>query len=417
LSSAERSDVEVWGGLECTLNRVGDRFHSQLEMSGHAERIEQDLDAFASLQLSAIRYPVLWEDVECSRGSYDFHRPDRALAHLEGGAMRPIVGLLHHGSGPRWTSLMDHDLPAQLANFAGVVAGRYPWVEDYTPINEPLTTARFSGLYGYWYPHARDDRAFVRAAVNQARATVLAMRAIRELNPAARLIQTEDLGQAAGTPPLESQVRFENDRRWLSFDLICGRVTQEHPLYWYLTDAGGADPRELGWLVENPCPPDVLGINHYVRSNRWLDHRLALFDPGTHGGNGILRYADVARADTPLATQTHLSSILEQAWRRYEIPIALTEVHIFGDAHEQSAWWEYAMESARSAMRRGADIRAVTTWSLLGSFDWDTLCTRARSDVFYEPGAFHVQNGCPVETPLAHVVRQTALESGAMVRG
>ena len=43
------------------------------------------------------------------------------------------------------------------------VAERYPWVEHYTPVNEPLTTARFSGLYGHWYPHARDDGAFLRA--------------------------------------------------------------------------------------------------------------------------------------------------------------------------------------------------------------------------------------------------------------
>jgi dTDP-4-dehydrorhamnose reductase len=359
---------------------------------------------------------VLWEDVEQSRGSYEFESADRAMSHLEGGAMRPIVGLLHHGSGPRWTSLMDPALPGQLAHFAAAVARRYPWVGDYTPINEPLTTARFAGLYGHWYPHARDDRAFVRALIQQATATVLAMRAIREVNPAARLIQTEDLGEAAGTPALKSQVRFENDRRWLSFDLICGRVTPEHPLYRYLTEVGGAGRAELQWLVDNPWPPDIVGINHYLRSNRWLDHRLDLFDPVTHGGNRFLPYADVAAADTPRATQAPLSSLIEQAWQRYRIPIALTEVHIFGEPDEQSAWWHYALESAQSAAEKGADVRAITAWSLLGSFDWDTLCTSEHSDLFYEPGAFHVGNGTPIETPLAAVIRQTALESGAMVR-
>ena len=80
------------------------------------------------------------------------------------------------------------------------VARRYPWVEDYTPVNEPLTTARFSGLYGHWYPHGRDDRTFARALLNQCRAVVLAMRAIRAVNPAARLVQTEDLGRTYSTP-------------------------------------------------------------------------------------------------------------------------------------------------------------------------------------------------------------------------
>ena len=93
-------------------------------------------------------------------------------------------------------------------------------------------------------------------------------------------------------------MRYENERRWLSFDLVAGAVTPDHSLYEWLVDAGG-EPAELRWLNDNPCPPDVVGINHYRRSNRWLDHRLALFDPALHGGNGMQRYADVAASDTP----------------------------------------------------------------------------------------------------------------------
>ncbi|WP_206667357.1 hypothetical protein, partial [Salmonella enterica] len=62
--------------------------------------------------------------------------------------LRPIVGLVHHGSGPPHTHLLDPAFAAGLAAFAGEVARRFPWVEDYTPVNEPLTTARFSALYG-----------------------------------------------------------------------------------------------------------------------------------------------------------------------------------------------------------------------------------------------------------------------------
>src|SRR4051812_30920975 len=41
--------VEIWGGVECTVNRVGDRYFDQLALSGHAERIEEDLERIASL--------------------------------------------------------------------------------------------------------------------------------------------------------------------------------------------------------------------------------------------------------------------------------------------------------------------------------------------------------------------------------
>ena len=176
LTVAMEGDIEVWGGVECTLNRVGEEFHSQLESNGHLRRIESDLDAFASLGISAIRYPVLWELVETEPGLLDFTDSDRALAHLEAGPMRPILGLVHHGSGPRWDLTDRPDFPRLLAEFARAVARRYPWVADYTPVNEPLTTARFAALYGIWYPHQRNDMAFVRALLNEARGTVLAMR-------------------------------------------------------------------------------------------------------------------------------------------------------------------------------------------------------------------------------------------------
>jgi len=50
--------LELWAGVECTVNRVGDQYFDQLERNGHAMRID-DLDLFASL-VQAIRYPVLW---------------------------------------------------------------------------------------------------------------------------------------------------------------------------------------------------------------------------------------------------------------------------------------------------------------------------------------------------------------------
>jgi dTDP-4-dehydrorhamnose reductase len=303
-------------------------------------------------------------------------------------------------------------MPERLADFARDVAERYPWVSDWTPVNEPLTTARFSGLYGHWFPHAADDASFVRMLLGESKATILAMRAIREVNPEARLIQTEDLGRTQGTLEVAEQIAFENERRWLSFDLLCGRVGPQHPLFGYLTGPGAADPEELRWIADNACPPDILGLNHYPRSNRWLDHRLDLFHPVFHGGNGFKRYADVAACDTDVATSPTLLSLLEEVWRRYETPMAVTEVHIYGEPGVQSAWWRAAMDAAEAATTSGIPVAAVTMWSLLGSFDWDTLCTTEGDDVTYEPGVFEVRDGLRIETPLAEVVRDAARAAG-----
>ena len=48
---------------------------------------------------------------------------------------------------------------------------------------------------------------------------------------------------------------------------------------------------------------------------------------------------------------------------------------------------------------RGVDVRAVTAWALLGSFDWDSLVTRDAGH--YEPGAFDVRAAQPRPTALA----------------
>jgi dTDP-4-dehydrorhamnose reductase len=398
---------ELWGGVECTVNRVGDAWFDQMARNGHATR-PGDLDAFAGLGLAAIRYPVLWEKVAPDAlEDADWRWPDERLGRLRELGVRPIVGLVHHGSGPAHTSLVDPAFAHRLAAYAGAVAARYPWIDDWTPVNEPLTTARFSGLYGVWYPHGRDERTFWRALANQCRATVLAMRAIRRSNPRARLVQTEDLGRYWGSPALAGQVAFNNTMRWLGWDLLCGRVGPSHPLHRWLLECAGADSDELAWFVANPCPPDLLGANHYVTSERWLDVDLHAWPGRSHGGNGRQRYADMEAARCFAETAPGLRTLLLEAWERYRLPIAVTELHIDSTREDQMRW---LLENWRAAVAArdedGVDLRAVTVWSLLGTWDWNCLLVECRG--YYEPGAFDVRGGTPRPTAVARLARHLA---------
>lgn len=389
--------------MECTVNRVGDVYFDQMERSGHAARAD-DIDRLAALGLRTLRYPILWERLAPDRGSVlRWSWADERLHRLRGHGLRAIVGLLHHGSGPRYTSLLDPELPHKLAALARAVAERYPWIDAYTPINEPLTTARFSGLYGHWYPHRRDPRSFVTALLLQCRAIARSMRAIREVSPGAALVQTEDLGQTRSTPALAYQAAFENERRWLTYDLLCGRVDRQHPLWGYLLWAG-ANEADLEDLQENACPPDVIGINHYVTSERFLDERLDRYPPVTHGGNGRDCYADVEAVRVCADGLVGARSLLNQAWARYRRPVAMTEVHIGCSPEEQIRWLLSSWDAARAAREDGASVIAVTSWALFGSYDWCSLVTRP--DGHYEPGAFDVQDGAPRPTVVADVIRE-----------
>src|SRR4051812_42706169 len=253
---------EVWGGIEGTVNRVGDEFFDQMNRSGHDRRLS-DLDLIANLGLKTVRYPFLWEKVSPgSPNEFDWTWTDERLGRLRELGIRPIAGLLHHGSGPRYTSLVDPQFPSLFARYAAAFAQRYPWVDMYTPVNEPLTTARFSGSYGHWYPHGRSHQMLMTALVNETKATMLAMEAIRRVNPEAQLVTTEDLGKTHATPKLQYQADYENERRWLSLDLLTGRLTPEHNLWQFVLD-GGIAWSELEWLAEHALEPDVCGFNYY----------------------------------------------------------------------------------------------------------------------------------------------------------
>ena len=106
------------------------------------------VDQAMRIYVRAMRYPVLWEQIAPDDlDSADWSWPDERLPRLLQLGITPIVGLVHHGSGPMHTSLVDPRFPDKLAQYAGAVARRYPWVEYYTPVNEPLTTARFSAAW------------------------------------------------------------------------------------------------------------------------------------------------------------------------------------------------------------------------------------------------------------------------------
>ncbi|HEU4622831.1 MAG TPA: family 1 glycosylhydrolase [Burkholderiaceae bacterium] len=382
-----RSPIALWIGPEPTVNRVGDRYFDQLEATGFAHRLD-DIDRLASLGAERVRFPVLWERAAPHGGeAFDWRWTDSRLKRLRECGLKPIAGLVHHGSGPSDTSLLDPRFPEKLARYARAVAERYPWIDAWTPINEPLTTARFAGLYGIWHPHGNDERAFLRVLMNELRATVLAMRAVRDIIPHAQLVQTDDLGHVESTPPLRYQADFENARRWLGYDALCGLVDDHHPLRKHLR-ASGITQAELQAFVDEPCPPDIVGINTYATSERFLDHRLDRYSKELHGGNGQHAYADIEKVRVMGRSIGGFEARLREAWQRYQRPVAITEAHLGCTREEQMRWLLEAWRAAERVAKEGADVRAVTVWSAFGAHSWNCLLTRPGH---YESGVWDVR--------------------------
>jgi dTDP-4-dehydrorhamnose reductase len=397
--------LELWGGHECTVNRVRNRYLDQTVLSGHQDRLS-DLQLFADLGLKSLRYPVLWERVSPERpDERDFSWSDERLNEIRRLGINPIVGLCHHGSGPKYTSLIDDEgFAVGLAEHARATAERYPWVRDWTPVNEPLTTARFSALYGIWYPHTRNEGAFWRALLNEIDATRLCMREICRVNPDARLVQTEDMGFCHATPPMQAQADYENERRWITWDLLCGMVEPGHSL-WDRICAWGYEDR-LRAIAEDPCPPDVLGLNHYLSSERLLDHRVELYPDALRGGDGPGAYVNIEAVRTVAKGQIGIGTILAETWARYGRTIAITECHNGCTREEQMRWFDEVWRAAEAAQAEGIDLVAVATWGLLGSYDWNRLL--AEEAGFYEAGVYDLSQGTPRPTAMVQLLKELA---------
>lgn len=380
---------EIWGGIECTINRIQDNYRDQLALLGHYDRLD-DITQIAQLGIKALRYPILWEHhQQTAEQIINWDWIENQLIVIKKHNIIPIVGLVHHGSGPAFTNLLDDKFPHYLADYASKVAAKFPTLEYYTPINEPLTTARFSGLYGFWYPHVSNDLSFATMLINQVKGVVLAMQAIRKINPAAKLIQTEDLAKTHSTPLLKYQADFENNRRWLTYDLLCGKVNKQHPLWNYFLDVGIME-KELIFLQENICIPDVIGLNYYVTSERYLDENIVKYPANTHGGNGQHCYADTEMVRVTELKVEGFLALVQDTWERYKLPIAITEAHLSCTREEQMRWFKEIWDEANQLSQQGIHIKAVTAWSLLGAYDWNSLCTE--SNFNYETGVFDVQN-------------------------
>ena len=399
LYSNEHS-VEIWGGVECTIARVQNSVHDQLEKNGHERRLS-DFNLFSDLGIKKIRYPLLWEKYEIEKDKF-LQLHDGRLNKLRKLDISPIAGLLHHGSGPSFTNLADPDFPQLLAEYAYTMAKRYPWIDSYTPVNEPLTTARFSGLYGIWYPHSRDDSSFTRILLNELKGIILSMTAIRSINPHAELIQTEDICKVQSTDILKYQAEFENQRRWLTYDILTGKMDTSHPLWEYFIRSGIKE-KELEFFLKAKTVPSVCGFNYYVTGERFLDENLSIYPQCSHGGNGIHQYADLEAVRVDAAAPVGFYGLLKEAWQRYQLPLALTEVHLASTREEQLRWFNEAYKTAIILKNEHIDFRAITAWAFLGSFDWNSLLKKSGN--CYESGVFDIRSGQPRATALAGMIK------------
>jgi dTDP-4-dehydrorhamnose reductase len=393
---------ELWGGIECSLWRLYDQYLNQLEIANREQYALRDLEKFAKLGVKKLRYPVLVESYTNYDAALRWQNTRAILNEMHSLGIAPIIEILHHGCGPRNATFLTDHFADNVQRFASEVAVRFPAIEFYCPVNEPLTTARFSGLYGFWYPHHKNRKTFARIFIAQMLATILSIRAVREINPEAKFIQMEDLCKTYSTPVLQYQADFENERRWLTFDIVTSRVLPGHPMWKYLLSCGIKES-ELHFIAEKAVAPDVLGLNYYVTSERFLDDRVEDYSGLPKGGNGKHEYVDVEAIRVRLNQPSGLQMLARECWDRYSIPIAFSEIHLNGTNDDQIRWFNEAWETAIKMISDGIPVEGICAWALTGSHGWDKLLTQVPGT--FERGVFDIRNRQLIDTPYSRFIK------------
>jgi beta-glucosidase len=340
----------VASGIECSAPVIaGGIRQDELRKTGHWDRVEEDLGLVASTGITHLRYGIPFHVVAADPRRFDWSWTDRAMAAHRASGIDPIADLLHFGLPDDLAGFGDPRLPDRYGAFAAAFAERYPWVRYYTPVNEPLISARFSAQLGWWNERRTDDRSYVAAIDGATTCAVLGMAAVRERRADAIFIQSDTCeGYTAAEPGAEMRARFLNELRFVAWDLAYGRRPGDLVTAW-LADNGLGQER-LDWYLANGSSAGCIVGHDFYAGNEWLVE-----------ADGLVRLRDDPKGYAAQARAYH---------GHFGLPFMLSETN--ADAPVAEDWLATVWHDVLELRDAGLPIRGICWYGFLDHVDWDT---------------------------------------------
>ena len=330
----------------------GLRSLDEYELTGHYERWREDLDLAASTGAAMIRYGTPWYRVNPAPEEWDWSWTDPVIERLHSLELVPIIDLMHYGC-PLWLQheFANPDYPQRVAEYAARFAERYgAEVRFYTPMNEPLLNAMYCGEDGRWPPALTGDEGFVTMVKQLARGIVVTQCAIEETGRDPVFVHVEATFRYVGGPEHAARLGLLEQRNWLVYDLLFGRVNVDHPLYGYLGENGFSDG-DYAFFQEHRAEPDILGINYYphMTTTEFLPDggRRSVWG-GTEG----------------------IEELIRGFHARYGRPIFWTETSVSGTVEDRMRWLEDSLGLVHRLRSEGLPLVGYTWWPLFSLIDW-----------------------------------------------
>lgn len=388
--------------------RNGGRPLDEFELMGHYEHWREDLALGKELGLKAMRWGAPWYKIESEPGKFDWRWTDQVIPYIvEELKINPIIDLMHYGC-PFWLDreFANKKYPDLVARYAAAFVERYKHlVSWYTPLNEPIINSLMCGMRGFWPPYLKGDRGYIRVMLQLARGIIKTSRAIKSIQPEATLVHVEATGMTrTARKDLAILAREEQHRGYLCYDLVTGRIVDEHLLFSWLV-RNGVSPDDLEALGRDRIELDVLGMNFYPQWSTkllYIDKRGKLAfqetEPEGHGFKDMIR----------------------DYYERYRVPIMITETSAVGSDEIRERWLESSVSMIGDLRKSGVPVIGYTWFPLFTMIDWRYRFSSEPLENFYlELGLYKLnrEKRRPrwVETPLVPKIKTYIANSAAFV--
>lgn len=324
----------------------------ELGKTGHYKLWLEDFQLVKEMGIKYLRYGLPYYRTHTAPGRYDWDMADETLLALKDLGITPIIDLCHFGV-PDWVGgFQNTDWAPHFAEYARAFAERYPWITLYTPVNEIFVCAKFSALYGWWNERETSERAFLNATRNMVKASLLAMREIIAVQPAAVFIQSESSEYThtiCGCEHTHERVDWENQMRFLALDLLYSHEVRGDVHAWLLDNGMAED--EYRWFMSHKLDTRcVMGNDYYTSNERILQHDGSL----AHTGEVFGWYL-----------------VTREYYERYHKPLMHTETNI-REEDNSIAWLWKQWQNVLRMRAEGIPVLGFTWYSLTHQVDWDT---------------------------------------------
>ena len=322
----------VLGGFECSTHKL--RSGKRLDLvrsTRHDELARTDYRLLQQHGILTARDGLRWHLIERSAYTYDFTSATQMFLAARDTSMQVIWDLWHYG-WPDDIDIFSSQFVDRFAAFAREAAKRlseYDATPYICPINEISFFSWAGGEGGVFNPFAQHRGDEMKRQL--VRASIEAIAAMREVNPAVRIFQIDPIINVVPRSQSPEDIRHAEEYRQSQFeawDMITGGTCAE---------LGGRDD-----LI------DVIGVNYYIHNQWvWQGHMIVPSDP---------RYR-------------HVSTMLGEVYARYRRPIFVAETGI--EDATRPAWFRYMCKEVLAAMAEGVPVEGICLYPILNHPGWD----------------------------------------------